>query len=396
MHRLRNQRQDYDWGSSLDIPRFAGEEPHDDVLVAEEWMGTHPLGESTTVDAEGRATSLSDVAGPLPFMMKLLAASRPLSVQVHPSREIAAEGFAADEAAGLALDDPRRTYKDPHHKPEMVYAVTTFDTLVGFRPTAEILRVLHGLDLPLTRRLAADLADDPGYAGIVRLVEDLLTTPPGADEIRSLVARCRRLVDQNIDIKRAYTTVVDIAEEHPDDVGLAVTLLLNRLTLQPGEAAFLADGIIHAHLRGLCVEVMAASDNVLRGGLTSKRVNPPELVRCLGAGMSRLARVTPSLYGLSTEVFAPDVEEFALAVAQCSLGQRSGTPLPSSEHRIVVCTGGEVEVVAGEAGERILLKRGQSLYAGADDGELTIHGIGEVAQAFVPSGDLKGQLVDLV
>jgi len=395
---LRNPRQAYDWGSTLDIPRFVGDEG-DGSPVAEEWMGTHPLGESVVVGADGdestHESTLSSVAGTLPFMMKLLAAARPLSVQVHPSAALAAEGFAADEELGLPLDDPKRTYKDPHHKPEMVYAITRFDTLVGFRPTAEILRVLQTLDLPLTRRLGDELSADPGFAGIVRLVEDVLDDGVSIDEVHELVARCRRLVDQNIDIKRAYTTVVDIAEHHPDDVGLVVSLLLNRLTLQPGEAAFLADGIIHAHLRGLCVEVMASSDNVLRGGLTSKHVNTSELVRCLDAGMSRLARVTPELFGHSTEVFAPDVEEFALAIAQCSTGETSGTVLPDSPHRIVMCTGGEVEVV-NAADERVALRRGQSLYAGADDGRLTIHGLGEVAQAFIPDGDLRGQLVDLI
>ncbi len=394
MLRLQNPRQGYDWGSAVDIPRFAGEQG-DNSPVAEEWMGTHPLGESVAVDPSGTQTPLSQVAGRLPFMMKLLAAARPLSVQVHPSAEQAASGFAADEAAGLALDDPKRTYKDPHHKPEMVYAITTFDTLVGFRPTAEILRVLQGLDLPVTRRMHDDLAADPGFAGIVRLVEDLLTEGQPADVIHDVVAQCRRLVDENIDIKRAYTTVVDIAEDHPDDVGLLVSLLLNRLTLQPGEAAFLADGIIHAHMRGLCVEVMAASDNVLRGGLTSKFVNPPELVRSLDAGMSRLARVTPELLGTSTELFSPNVEEFALAVAQCSTGQSEGVELPDSEHRIVVCTGGEVEVVNG-SGETLVLKRGESMYAGDADGTLTIHGLGEVAQAFLPSSNLRGRLIDLV
>ncbi len=394
MHRLRNPRQGYDWGSASDIPRFTGQSP-DGRPVAEEWMGTHPLGESVVVGRDGDETPLSELTGSLPFMMKLLAAGRPLSVQVHPSSEIAEAGYAADEAAGIPLDDPRRTYKDPHHKPEMVYALTTFDTLVGFRPTAEILRVLHGLDLPLTRRLADDLSADPGFAGIVRLVEDVLTEGVPVEEIHALVARCARLVDENIDIKRAYTTVVDIADHHPDDVGLVVSLLLNRLTLQPGEAAFLADGIIHAHLRGLCVEVMASSDNVLRGGLTTKFVNPPELVRCLDAGMSRLARVTPTLLGLSTEVFAPDVDEFALAVAQCSTGETSGTELPGSGHRILVCTGGEI-TLRNDAGEDVVLKRGQSVYAGPDDGALRLHGLGEVAQAFLPVGAEQGRLVDLV
>ena len=124
-------------------------------------------------------------------------------------------------------------------------------------------------------------------------------------------------------------------------------LTLNRLTLQPGEAAFLGAGIIHAHLKGMCLEVMAASDNVLRAGLTSKPLNPEGLVKCLDKGMSRLARVNPEPFGFSTEVFNPDVREFALAVSQCSHIEPEGTALPPAEHRIVVCTGGEVELING-------------------------------------------------
>lgn len=389
MHRLENHRRRYDWGSPVAIPDFLGETSDGDP-VAEEWMGTHALGESHV-----GGTPLSQVAGRLPFMFKLLAAERPLSIQVHPSPEIAREGFAAEEALGVAIDDPRRTFKDPHHKPEMVYALTTFDTLVGFRPTAEILRVLHGLDLPLSRRLAEELTDDPGYAGIVRLVARVLESPADPAEVEALVTRCRELVEQGIDVKRAYLTVVEISQHHPGDLGLIVSLALNRLTLQPGEAAFLDDGIIHAHLRGLCLEVMAASDNVVRGGLTSKPLDPHSLIDCLAVGMSRLARVTPRPFGLATEVFAPDVAEFALAVGQCATSDPDGTLLPTSDHRIVVCTGGTVELVA-ESGERLMLDRGDSVYAGADAGDLRIVGLGEVAQAFLPGPDLHGRLVDLV
>jgi mannose-6-phosphate isomerase len=296
----------------------------------------------------------------------------------------------------VPIDAPQRTYKDPHHKPEMAYALTTFDTLVGFRPTAEILRVLHGIETPLTRRLAEDLHAAPGFRGIVRLVERLLTRDTAKEEIAEIVESCRRLVDDGIDIKRAYVTAVEIAEHFPHDIGVVISLTLNRLTLQPGEAAFLGAGIIHAHLRGMCLEIMAASDNVLRAGLTTKALDPVGLVGCLDKGMSRLARVTPEQFGFSTEVFSPDVEEFALAVSQCSKAEPQGTLLPPASQRIVVCTGGTVDLV-NAAGERLHLRRGDAMYAGPDDGELRVVGTGEVAQAYSPQpGGAHGSLVDLV
>lgn len=393
MYLLDNASRRYDWGSASDIPRFLGQAP-DGGPLAEIWMGTHPLGPSTV--AAGERVTLDQVAGELPFMFKILAADRPLSLQVHPNAAMARSGFEAEEAAGVPLDDPARTYRDPHHKPEMAYALTTFDTLVGFRPTAEILRVLHGIDTPLAQSLAEELHAAPGFAGIVRLVERLLTDDVMPQEIGDVVAACRELVGAGIDVKRAYVTAIEIAEHFPTDVGVVISLTLNRLTLQPGEAAFLGAGIIHAHLRGMCLEVMASSDNVLRAGLTTKPLNPEGLVKCLDKGMSRLARVTPEPFGFSTDVFNPDVREFALAVTQCSKAEPAGTLLPPAPHRIVVCTGGEVELV-NAAGEHLKLARGDSVYAGPDDGEVRVHGTGEVAQAYTPSPDAPvGELVDLV
>jgi mannose-6-phosphate isomerase len=394
MRRLQNSSRDYDWGSSDDIPRFLRESA-DGRPVAEVWMGTHPLGAST-VETDDGAVPLATLVGELPFMLKLLAASHPLSIQVHPSAQLARAGFEREEADGVPIDAPHRVYRDPNHKPEMVYALTTFDTLVGFRPTAEILRILTAIESPLAQSLAESLNARPGFRGIVRVVETLLADKPDVSEIDRVVASCRDLVGQGIDIKRAYGTVAEIAEHHPGDVGIVISLLLNRLTLQPGEAAFLGPGIIHAHLHGMCLEVMVSSDNVLRAGLTSKHLDPVGLVRCLDKGMSRLARVMPEQFGFSTDVFSPAVDEFALAVTQCSRAEPDGALLPDAAQRIVVCTGGEVELV-NEHGERVTLQRGESVYADASDGSLRGIGTGELAQAYTPTAETSdAAMTDLV
>ena len=335
-------------------------------------------------------------------MFKILAAARPLSVQVHPSAEIARAGFEAEQSRGGARSTIRaRTYKDPNHKPEMAYALTTFDSLVGFRPTAEILRILHGLDVPLAQRLADELTGDPGFAGIVRLVEDVLSggaTPRGRRRDRGPAAPiwCGRGHRHQAGLRhRASRSPSD----HPGDPGIVIALLLNRLTLQPGEAAFLGDGIIHAHLRACAWRSWPPPTTCCAPGLTSKPLDPVGLVECLDVGMSRLARVTPVLFGASTDVFAPDVREFALAVGQCSTGEPGGIELPPSEQRILVCTGGDVQVV-NAAGEQLSLSRGQSMYAGPEDGTLRVMGVGEVAQAYLPPPDDRADaaalLVDLV
>lgn len=396
MHLLSNATKDYEWGSLAAIPSFLGRAA-DGNPVAELWMGTHPQAPSSVEEAVGLLTPLAAVSGELPFLLKILAADKPLSLQVHPGRALAEAGFREEEAAGVPLGAPERSYKDANHKPEMAYALTTFDTLVGFRPTAEILRVLAAIDTPMTKSLGEDLRANPGFAGIVRLVERMLTEDVAADEITEVVDACRVLAASSIDIKRACATAVEIAGHFPEDVGTVISLFLNRVTLQPGEAAFLGAGVIHAHLSGMCIEIMAASDNVLRAGLTTKHINPEGLIRCLDKGMSRVARVTPGQWGFSTEVFRPDdVEDFALSVTQCSYAEPDGTVLPNLGRRILLCTGGEVTVL-NERGQSVDLERGDSLYAGPDDGSLRIIGIGEVAQAYEPTKrTAQSHLVDLV
>ncbi|MGZ5374764.1 MAG: mannose-6-phosphate isomerase, class I [Aeromicrobium sp.] len=395
MFLLSNGTRAYEWGSRAAIPSFLGRDS-DGNPVAELWMGTHPLAPSSVEETVGLLTPLVALAGELPFLLKVLAADKPLSLQVHPDTALAAAGFRDEEAAGIPLGAPERSYKDPRRKPEMAYALTTFDTLVGFRPTAEILRILSAIDTPLTKSLGEDLRARPGFKGIVRLVERMLTDPVAPVEIAEVTDACRILAGRSFDIKRAYQTAVEVAEHFPDDVGVVISLFLNRLTLQPGEAAFLGPGVIHAHLSGMCLEVMASSDNVLRAGLTNKHLDPAGLVRCLDKGMSRVARVTPEQWGFSTEIFSPDVEEFALSVTQCSHADPEGTVLPSSGRRILLCTGGEVTLL-NERGESLDLARGDSVYAGPDDGSLRIIGIGEVAQAYEPTRRTRqSSMVDLV
>lgn len=392
MHRLVNGTQGYDWGSPDLIPRFLGAEP-DGTPVAEIWVGTHPLLPSGLADDE---RPLHEVAGRLPFLLKVLAAGKPLSLQVHPDKGQAETGFAAENEAGIPLDAPHRVFRDDNHKPEMAYALTQFETLVGFRPTAEILRVLDHLRTPLAARLSRELHEDPGFPGIVRLVERLLRDVPSAEEIEGVVVEARRNLAEGTDVKRAFATVVELAEHYPGDVGVVVGLLLNRLTLQPGEAAFLDAGIIHAHLSGMCLEVMAESDNVLRAGLTSKHIDPAGLVSTLTTRFSRLARVTPEPVDHATVLLSPGSDEFALAVTQCSGADGDGVEVPGAGERLLICTGGEV-VLGNGHGQELTLRRGDTVHAGADDGELHVRGLGEVAQAFQPASlPATSRLVDLV
>ncbi|MFL6089454.1 MAG: mannose-6-phosphate isomerase, class I [Aeromicrobium sp.] len=370
MLRISAAVQTYGWGSQTAIPEFLGANPTGEP-VAELWFGTHPLGTSTVTGPEG-PRRLSDVVGDLAFMLKVLAPAEPLSIQVHPASSVAEAGYAAEEAAGVALSDASRDYKDPLHKPEMVYALTPFETLVGLRSADEVVTLLTRLDVPISRSLLAR-----SDAGSVAMVESVLASPPDRASVDAFVAACAAQLDAGMDIDRGYLTVVEAARVHPGDPGLVVALLMNRLTIARGESAYIGPGLIHAHLSGLCLEVMAASDNVFRAGLTTKRINPDGLLDSLVDTDDEVA-VAPVDFGSGTKVYQPELGLFALSV---TVGDEER--LPGSGKRVLLCLADRAEIV-GENGERIELAQGEAAFADEADGSLAVRGDGTVAQAYLP------------
>ena len=257
---MRGQVQHYAWGSTDDIPAALGDEP-DGRPWAEWWLGTHPSGPAMLDDA----TSLVDSSGPLPYLVKLLAAAEPLSLQTHPSAAQAEAGFAAEERHGPQRGASTRLYRDRLAKPEILVAVTDFDALTGFRPVAATIELLE--------RIGADqLAAALDEHGLQTTVEALYRGQLG---IRPTLRACGG--DGSIEAH----LVNRLATVYPDDPSVVVTLLLNRVALAPGEAVYLPPGNLHAYLRGFGVEVMGASDNVLRGGMTVKHVDVEALLATL-------------------------------------------------------------------------------------------------------------------
>lgn len=368
MQRLTCPTRDYEWGSTTAIPELLGLIPTGDP-VAEAWLGTHPLAPSEVMTTHGNVP-LADVAGQLPFMLKVLAPVRPLSIQVHPSNSIAEIGFAAEEVGGVPLDDPERDFKDPHHKPEMVYALSEFETLVGLRPVTEVDLLLNPLDAAVAKRLLGVIG-----SGVMGVLRELLTNPPSAAEVDEFVAACAA---QPVDVARGYETVGHVASFHPGDAGVVVALLLNRLTLEPGQAAFIGPGLVHAHLSGLCLEVMASSDNVMRAGLTPKRVNPQALLKIIDDRQPASPRVPAQHLDERTAVYRPMGDLFALSITHAPAGRLDGRG-----RRIVLCLDGAVGLV-GESGAELQLARGQAAFVAAGDGALSATGSGTLAQAYIP------------
>ncbi|KHL18871.1 mannose-6-phosphate isomerase [Mumia flava] len=382
MHELRTVVQHYAWGSHDALPTLLGVEP-DGRPWAELWVGTHRLGASEVVGTDGTTRGLREVVGDgLPYLLKVLAVDAPLSLQVHPDTPTARVGYAREEAAGVALDDPARVFKDPHHKPEMVVALTVFEGLVAFRPTAKVWQVLGGLINPLAVRLHAELRGDPGFPGLARMVGRLVDpeTRPSVEEIGALVQECATRVAEDADLDRAYETVLELAAHHPGDPGVLMGLLLNRVRLEPGEAALVEEGVLHAYLSGTCVEVMASSDNVLRAGLTDKHVEPVALAACVRRGMADAYRVAPKV-SAGVREYLPPVSEFALSFVD-AVGDTDRV-VPGSGHRLVLCTEGEAEVLTDD--DRMSLRRGHACYVAADEGTVRVRGAGTVVQAYSPT-----------
>jgi mannose-6-phosphate isomerase len=260
MHTVVGRAQHYAWGDKTLIPEMVGQ-PADGRPWAEWWIGTHPLAPSSLADG----SSLESVAGDLPYLLKFMAAAQPLSLQTHPDQAQAEAGFAREEQAGIHREGAERIYKDRSAKPEMLCALTTFDTLCGFRPVDATLALLADIG-------ADDLA---AFLQREKLPSTVAALYRGEFDPRSTIAACR--LHHRVEAE----LVTELAEAYPGDPSVVVTLLLNRVLLGPGEAVFLGSGNLHAYLRGFGVEVMANSDNVVRGGLTPKHVDVEELLEVL-------------------------------------------------------------------------------------------------------------------
>jgi mannose-6-phosphate isomerase len=397
---LQNPVLPYDWGSKKAIPDLLGQEP-DGRPQAELWIGAHPSAPSTILSGYARGhldrvilgeplgvlgTRVLEEFGPrLPYLLKVLAADRALSLQVHPLPHLARAGFNRENAAGVPRDAPDRTFHDPHHKPEMVLALTQFDGLVGFRRPRVVLDHLDGLTGTLVDDVRGTLRTDPSPTGIRTAFRDLVARrdlPSVAHDIEVTLASVRDRIAQGSPVERADRTVLALAEQHPGDPGVLASLMLNRVTLEPGESVFIPAGVVHAYLAGVAVEVMASSDNVLRAGLTRKHVDVDALVTCTTFEPASPSVPDAIVPGDAAHVvhLRPPVPEFALMVAD--LMQGTHVALPPDGPRIVLCLDGRVSLHG--AGGTTRLRRGQSALVRSSAGAVEVAGEGHLVCVYVP------------
>ncbi|TLM84768.1 mannose-6-phosphate isomerase, class I [Pseudarthrobacter sp. NamE2] len=397
MYEIENVLRDYAWGSTTAIATLLGR-PESGGPEAELWIGAHPDSPSVArVPEDGSETSLDDLIardpehflgaesvarfGPrLPFLAKILAAAQPLSLQVHPSLEQARAGFARENAQGVAPDAPHRTYRDDNHKPEMIFALTPFEALCGFRPAADtrniLLQVAAAFDAvegPVPAILPAlleDLADNDEGAGLRKAFERLITGGQDIADATAQVVAALLAGGPVAPYEAELRTVVSLNEKYPGDPGVLISLLLNRISLQPGEAVYLPAGNVHAYLHGLGVEVMASSDNVLRGGLTPKFVDVPELLRTIDFRPVAVPMLPAEPTVMDQELYRPPFEEFQLQ--RIELGPGDGpVPLAQSGAAVVIVVAGEVYLDSPKGD--LQLARGGSAFLAAAEAPVNVH-----------------------
>lgn len=373
--RIENTPRDYAWGSTTAIAELLGTTPSGGP-EAELWLGDHPGSPARIVGADaGGASDLSALLSArgekLPFLLKVLAAAEPLSLQAHPTIAQAREGFARENAAGIPLVAPERNYKDELHKPELVYAVSDpFIALAGFRRVAESHAALVALGDPALEPLIARLDADSSLPDVVRwLIED----GPAVAAIVDALTESARTLEHGPRDGETWATVRRLADHYPGDPGIALSTLMHTVVLRPGEALYLPTGNIHSYQHGVAIEVMAASDNVLRGGLTPKHVDVPELMRVLDARPMPEPRIRPIELQPGVRQFRPDVADFALTVIDAGAAA-DGVTIETHGPAIVLCLDDRVSLQ-----DRLLVHRGEAAFC--DEESLRVVGTGSAVVA---------------
>ncbi|MEB4675375.1 mannose-6-phosphate isomerase [Enterobacteriaceae bacterium G50] len=388
MQKLINSVQNYAWGSKSALTELYGIANPDNLPMAELWMGAHPKSSSKITDSQGTVRSLRDVIdadkaallgrevadrfGELPFLFKVLCAAQPLSIQVHPNKRASEIGFAKENAAGIAMDAAERNYKDPNHKPELVFALTPFLAMNAFREFSEIVSLLQ--PVAGAHKAIAHFLEQPNGERLSALFASLLNMQ-GEEKERALAILRSALSSQQ---GEPWQTIRVISEFYPDDSGLFSPLLLNVVKLKPGEAMFLFAETPHAYLQGTALEVMANSDNVLRAGLTPKYIDIPELVANVKFEAKPAAELLTQPVKNGSELDFPiPVEDFAFSLHDLSA---QPTAIAQQSAAILFCLEGEAVLSKGE--ESLTLKPGESAFISAAESPVQVSGNGKLARVY--------------
>ncbi|EHJ9977062.1 mannose-6-phosphate isomerase, class I [Vibrio parahaemolyticus] len=391
---MKNKIQNYAWGSTSSIHDLFGFSNETNEPQAEVWMGTHPNG-CSEVQIEQNMLPLSELIkqnqpaylsaetaakfGDLPFLFKILAAEHALSIQVHPSKQDAEIGFEKEQRAGIPLNASHRNYKDPNHKPELVYALTSYQAMNGFRSYSEIIEAFSLCDIDELRAPLDAFKHEANSQGLRDFFVHILTMEGETKEraLKQLLAHASRQSEQGTD-SDVFQLILDLSTQYPGDVGLFAPLLLNVITLQPGEAMFLSARTPHAYIKGTGLEIMANSDNVLRAGLTPKHMDVEELVKCTDFVPKPFNSLVlePNANGCQS-LYPVPVADFSF----CILNQPNNEVVEANSAEILMAIDADLTLIS-DNGETLTAAKGQSVFVPAYVGHYRIQSAGRVARAF--------------
>lgn len=394
---LKNPIQDYAWGSRTFIPQLMGEPGPKDKPQAELWMGAHPKTPSQVL-FDGDLISLLELiqrdpegilgqsvakrfSNKLPFLFKVLAAAKPLSIQAHPNRDQAREGFAQENSLGIPLNASHRNYRDENQKPEMICALTTFWALNGFRKIEDLIALTDRIGTPALRDKTVYFRKQPEAEGLKEFFTTLMTMEK--DYQRRMVTEIVNDCEKSPATDPTLEWIMKLNQEYPGDIGVLSPIFMNVVRLRPGQAMYTSTGVLHAYLEGAGVELMANSDNVLRGGLTAKNIDVPELLGILNFTHSKVDILRPERQQGAERIYQTPAEEFMLSVI--SVGE--GSPFESYRERsveIMICIDGNAHVTNLGSGDVLSLTKGTALIVPAAVEQYRIEGAATIYKATVP------------
>lgn len=394
---LKNSIQKYSWGSKTFIPQLMGEPNPSRTPQAELWMGAHPkapsmvfyneewrslpeLIQNNPEDILGRAIARK-FFNKLPFLFKILAIAKPLSIQAHPTRKEAREGFARENMEKIPLYAPHRNYKDENHKPEIICALQSLSALKGFRKVEDIVRSMDKIGAPSQELRLDILRNQPDQEGLQSFFHHIMTMDRERQgRVVDEVATC---AERFSDTDQIFEWVIRLNKDYPGDIGVLSPMFLNLVQLNPGEAIHIPAGELHAYLEGAGMELMASSDNVLRGGLTSKHIDVPELLKILDFQYHEVEILKPERLEIGEHLYPKVSDEFILSVIPLDEGVFYESPQRRNVE-IMICMAGDAQIIDIGSEEILELSQGTSVIIPAAVKQYRLEGASTVYKASVP------------